>query len=208
MTDDQIANAFNPPQAPASQANDDTSTTDAGNVVDDKDDRYDALSGTVEQLRGAVEQLIGVHNQAKQDSSKRGEQVEIKRALESDQELSKLMTGTGADGREFILDTAFRAVEKAKKTLPWGPRAIQQGLDEAKRLLKGVGAKGMSSEDNQQPPEEYGATGSVQPGLGATGHAVGRFHRTSTPDKPVDVRDEGYAMNVFQRLAAGMRRKD
>lgn len=207
MTDDQIVQAFSSPQGAAPATNVDASTASTQSDDGQADDRYDILSGSVEELKGAVEQLIGVHNQAKRDSGYRAEQTEIKRALESDQELSKLLTGTGKDGREFILDTAFRAVEKAKKTLPWGPRAIQQGLDEARRLLKGVGAKGMGSEDNQ-PPEQYGATDHMQAGLGATGHSVGRFHRTSTQDKPVDVRDEGYSMNVFQRLAAGMRKKD
>lgn len=207
MTDEQIAQAFAAPQAPVASSSQETSTGETRDV-NTSDERFDDLSGTVEQLRGTVEQLIGIHNQARQDSSKRSEQSEITRALELDTELSKLLTGSDQSGRAFVLDTAYRAVEKAKKTLPWGPRAIQHGLDEAKKSLKGIGARGIGSEDNQQQPDQYPATDYVQPGLGATGHAVGRFHRTSAPDKPVDVRDENYAQNVFQRLAAGLRKTE
>lgn len=177
---------------------------DPSEPADDDDDepvRPDpALTNRIERMEKGLETLLTAFNTAKETSSRRKHRDEILDVVDKDEELSKIMSSGSKEDKQFLTDLAEKFVTEASKEYPWGPRAIQVGLENLKKRLLSLrgSANGSASDDLTDDLVPAGF------GQGAAGRTATQLHHR-TNEKRVPVNDPSYSQNVFERLGRYMR---
>lgn len=189
-----------------SPGGDDDEQTDEGNQTNRE------LLDKVSRLENVVETLTKAYEGAKENAKVRNVQLQVSQAVESDAALSRILRTASQEDREWILELARSSCNKASKTLPWGPRAIQAGLEDLKRKLKAIGAgrtarpDASDDEGTSDDGDGYLEEDDDLPGLGPSSTSGNRLHQVSSQGKRVSVRDEGYAQRVRNLLSGALRR--
>jgi len=179
--------------------------------IEDYDDDDDSGEGINAQLKA---ELIGMKRdldamkqayiKAQESSREMGWKKQVFKAIDDDEILGKHISKLDEENAEWLQNLAYQAAIKASGRLPWGPRAIQAGLDEVKKRLNSLGAL-KPSEDDEDQATDYGPPRYRPPGLGASGSTVGRLHRPQ-PEKRVSVTDPNYGKSVFERWSRAIKK--
>jgi len=169
-------------------------------------DRNSALQQTLVQMQKQIELLQKDRNDEQDNRRKAGHRQTIDNAIDADPFLRRMLNGYTDDeeARNFVRQTVYARVAKASQSLTFGPRAIQTGLGEAKKVLSKLSGKKADSEgaDDETEWEED----LVPSGLGPSRVPVGQLHRKREPIKPVSPLDKNYGDNLLKRLSAGLRK--
>jgi hypothetical protein len=200
-TDEQLETIFAPPAGPQTLADTqrggtgtsrEVQTDDAYRQLEgdtDEDERFNELMGTIEELQGTVKKLT----EKEEKRAKKKEEAKITgavdKALDSDPELSKIMGELDEESAKDLRQFAYGKVGQAMKTVPWGPRAIEEGLKVVKARI--VAFKGKSTSDT-----EGGSPDTT--GIGPSGHTVSQLHQIPQGKKLMP-HEEGYEASMLKR---------
>lgn len=196
IPEETIDKLFAPPSVPVPAGD--------GDALDDGE--YDARDARIDELTRQVQSLNDVISQAQVKGRKLSRRQEVKKALDADTELSKHLGGLDEELRNRFLGLALESAEKASDTFPWGPRAIEAGLNDLKRSLKALG--GSSTRRGEETEgEPFGDAEPSSTGLGPASHGVGQLYQSSGRTKPVPLNDPDYAENFDQRFREMIRGK-
>lgn len=174
----------------------------------DRNGRVGQLENTVAQLTQVVTKLNSAFERAQKTSVAKTERQQIAEALDRDGEIGEYLKEKPAQTRKWILDQVVSAVDEARRTLPWGPKAFASGIEKMKGELRAAGMLGRKPDDSEEPtgdqlPDEE----LYSPGFGPAAQAVGRLHRTQREPARVPMTSPDYRDNFAQRLFAKLRRK-
>lgn len=179
---------------------------------DGDDDEKLQLRQEIAELKQVVGELQGAYKKAQEGAKVRTVQAQVHQAVETDPHLSRILRNASPEDRDWVLELARSSCNKASKTLPWGPRAIQAGLEDLKRRLKAIGA-GRSAGSGASDDEDASDDGTVYPddedddtGFGPSSTSGNRLHQVSSQGKRVSVREDGYINRVRDILSRSMRR--
>lgn len=198
LTEKQIEELFDPSTASGGSAQG-TGESDGGmndfESDDDSDGGSSELAQTVQQLQAEVAGLKGDQAKAKEQDNRSKVMAQVDRALDKHAELSKILRQVPEEERNDFRELAYKYVSKASDTMPWGPRAIQKGLDETLKRIQSWG--GGSS--TLKATDEQGTPGS--PGFGPSGISASNTLHPHKETKLVPVTDASYQPNMLKRFA-------
>jgi hypothetical protein len=172
-------------------------STGSGNTDSDVDgDERTILLETVAQLQKEVAELRQGRQQDTEARKKEAVLRAVDAALDSDVELSTILTELDGDDEKEFRKLAYAQVATATKTTPWGPRAIQEGLKALKARRR---AWGGASTSTSEGTAEDGTSATGADFIGPAGSSVSQTHQP-TGEKKVSVYDEGYSASLLPRL--------
>lgn len=188
-TDEQIKALFDGPEPhPKGGGGENTSTGD-------NEDGEDELLGIVQTLQSELQQLKTERDTDRQNVQRDLTLKTVSQGVDNHEFLGTIKGRLKSDKAKKQLDKrAYQAVVEAMETLPWGPRALNAGLELLKDELVAEQAA-LSGDDTPKPTEEMIPV----PGVGPGGMSVSRVHQTA--DRRVSIRHENYPLSVAARLA-------
>ena len=188
-TDDQIKALFDGPE-PHARGDGGENTSTGGDEEGD-----DELLGIVQTLQNQVKQLETERDSDRQNAQRDVTLRTVSQGVDNHKFLGTIKGRLKSPKAKKSLDKrAYQAVVEAMETLPWGPRALNAGLELLKDELVAEQAA-LSGDDTPKPTEEMIPV----PGVGPGGMSVSQVHQTA--DKRVSLRHENYPLSVAVRMA-------
>lgn len=170
----------------------------------DGDERTEELLEVVGQLQTQVAELKQNRQQDTEAKKKEAVLRAVDAALDTDEELSRILTELDGDDAKELRQLAYAQVAKATLTTPWGPRAIQEGLKTLKaRRRAWSGASTSTSEGTAEDGTSVRGTDFIGP----AGSSVSQLHQPTGSEKKVSVYDVNYPVSLLQRLQGVINRR-
>lgn len=192
LSDEQVNALFNRATLPAGQEDENTGDEGAGEAENSaQNQRLERVEAALETLGTEREQTLarGKETRFKED---------VNQGLDNNNEMASLLKKSDPDTQVWIRDQVYAEVVKASRSIPWGPRAIALGIENAKNKLDKVGAFRSSQSDEDEDNSDAGYNVGAPP----PSSSVGRLHQNSDSKRPAI-----FSKEYLPWLAKEMKRK-
>lgn len=174
LSDEQVSALFNRSTPSESQEIDDTGDEEG------KDGEDSVLVQRLERMEAALEQIGTEREQTIARGKESRFKEDVNQGLDIDDEMTSLLKKSDADTQTWIRDQVYAEVVKASRSIPWGPRAIALGIENAKKKLDKIGAfRSARSDEDEEYGDEDSSIGAPPPSS-----SVGRLHQTTDSKRP------------------------